>query len=211
MIDAELIQQCADPRLNVEIVQQFVEQIGAADHLTITVKQGERVILVPKPETVEQAIATTREWVGQATVRVGLTHYPAGLGITDPSQIDYKLFDNCDNLRMGTELFGKVYRIVTKWYGNPRPEAFSDAIWAYGTGWFEGEQVFYADDPAEVDVGTPAPPSDQAEVGQGDTAETGESGGPSEPPFSDEDPNRASIRIDLSGIRAQNDENTSGQ
>ena len=33
MIDAELIQQCADPRLNVEIVQQFVEQIGAADHL----------------------------------------------------------------------------------------------------------------------------------------------------------------------------------
>jgi len=115
MIDAELIQQCADPRLNVEIVQQFVEQIGAADHLTITVKQGERVILVPKPETVEQAIATTREWVGQATVRVGLTQYPAGLGLTDPSEIGYELFDNCDNLRMGTELFGKVYRIVTKW------------------------------------------------------------------------------------------------
>ncbi|GIK82905.1 MAG: hypothetical protein BroJett024_40100 [Alphaproteobacteria bacterium] len=31
---------------------------------TITVKQGERVILVPKPDTVERAIATTREWVG---------------------------------------------------------------------------------------------------------------------------------------------------
>lgn len=210
MIDAELIQQCADPRLNVEIVQQFVEQIGAADHLTITVKQGERVILVPKPETVEQAIATTREWVGQATVRVGLTHYPAGIGITDPSQIGYELFDNCDNLRMGTKLFGKVYRIVTKWYGNPRPEAFNDAILAYGTGWFEGEQVFYAEDPAEVDVATPAPPTDQVEAGHGDSVETGESG-LSETPFSDEDPNRASIRIDLTGIRAHNNENTSGQ
>ena len=174
MIEAELIQQCADPRLNVEIVQQFVEQIGAADHLTITVKQGERVILVPKPKTVEQAIATTREWVG-------------------------------------TELFGKVYRIVTKWYGNPRPEAFNDAIWAYGTGWFEGEQVFYADDPTEMDVAMPAPPSDRVEVGQDDSVETGESGGPSEPPFSDEDPNRASIRFDLSGIRSHNYENTSGQ
>jgi hypothetical protein len=211
MIDAELIQQCADPRLNVEIVQQFVEQISAADHLTITVKQGERVILVPKPETVEQAIATTRERVGQATVRVGLTQYPAGLGIADPSQIGYALFDNCDNLRMGTELFGKVYRIVTKWYGNPRPEAFNDAIWAYGTGWFEGEQIFYAEDPADVDVATPAPPADQIEAGQRDTVETGESGGLSEPPFSDEDPNRASIRIDLTGIRAHNNENTSGQ
>lgn len=211
MIDAELIQQCADPRLNVEIVQQFVEQIGAADHLTITVKQGERVILVPKPETIEQAIATTREWVGQATVRVGLTHYPAGLGITDPSQIGYELFDNCDNLRMGTELFGKVYRIVTKWYGNPRPEAFNDAIRAYGTGWFEGEQVFDAEDPAEVDVATPPRSTDQVEAEESGSVETAESGGPSELPYSDEDPNRASIRIDLSGIRAHNNENTSGQ
>jgi hypothetical protein len=211
MIDADLIQQCADPRLSVEIVQQLVEQIGAADHLTITVKQGERVILVPKPETVEQAIATTREWVGQATVRVGLTHYPAGLGITDPSQIGYELFDNCDNLRMGTELFGKVYRIVTKWYGNPRPEAFNDAIRAYGTGWFVGEQVFYAQDPTEVDVATPPRSTDQVEAEESGSVEAAESGGASELPYSDEDPNRASIRIDLTGIRTHNNENTSGQ
>ncbi|KAB2951361.1 MAG: hypothetical protein F9K19_18945 [Rhizobiaceae bacterium] len=36
-------------------------------------------------------------------------------------------------------MFGKVYRIVTKWYGNPRPKAFNDVFWAYRTGWFEGE------------------------------------------------------------------------
>lgn len=34
MINAELIQQCADPRLEVEIVQQCVSEIDAADHLT---------------------------------------------------------------------------------------------------------------------------------------------------------------------------------
>lgn len=209
MIDAQLIQQCADSRLNVEIVQQFVEEIGAADHLTITVKQGERVIHVPRPETVEQAIATTREWVGQATVRVGRTQYPAGLGITDPSQIGYELFDNCENLRMGTELFGKVYRIVTQWYGAPAEPAFEDAIWAYGTGWFEGEQVFYADDPAETELATPARTTGQGEARQGYEITPTAAGVLSEPPFSGQDPNRAGIRVDLSGIRAHNSETRS--
>jgi hypothetical protein len=208
MIDAELIQQCADPRLNVEIVQQFVEEIGAADHLTITVKQGERVILVPKPENLEQAIATTREWVGQASVRVGLTQFPAGLGITDPAQIGHELFDNCENLRMGTELFGKVYRIVTQWYGAPAEPAFDDAIWAYGTGWFEGQQIFYADDPTDTDAATPARSTKDVIVGQSSAIDPTDDGGPSEAPSSDQDPNRASIRIDLSGIRAHNSENT---
>ena len=46
---------------------------------------------------------------------------------------------------------------------------------------------------------------------QGIAIDTAESGGPSEPPFSDEDPNRASIRIDLSGIGSHNNENKSGQ
>ncbi|GIK82904.1 MAG: hypothetical protein BroJett024_40090 [Alphaproteobacteria bacterium] len=70
-----------------------------------------------------------------------------------------------------TELFGKVYRIVTKWYGNPR------VFRAYRTGWF-GEQVFYADDPAEVDVATPARSTDQVEAEQGGSVETAENGVP---------------------------------
>ena len=32
MIDVDLIQQCADPRLDVAIVQQFVAEMGAPDH-----------------------------------------------------------------------------------------------------------------------------------------------------------------------------------
>lgn len=209
MIDAALIQQCADPRLSVEIVQKFVEEIGAADHLTVTVKSGERTFAVPKPTTAEEALALTQQYVGQAVVRAGLTQYPAGLGVADKSELSLDLFDPCENLRMGTALFGKVYRIVTKWYGNPRPEAFDDAIWAYGTGIFEGERVFYAADPEDVKVAEPKP--EEAEQAEGEqAADTGE--GPSEPPFKDEDPNKASIRIDLSGIRAHNTEpKTAGQ
>lgn len=210
MIDPELIQLCADPRLEIEIVQQFVSEMNAADHLTIHVAQGNRTILVPKPETIEQAIATTREWVGQATVRVGLTQYPVGLGITDPSEIGYELFDSCENLRMGTELFGKVLRVVTQWYGGPAEPAFDDAIYAYRTGWFEGERIFYAEDPAEGDVAVPARSASQVEV-EPDGSPTQAEAGPKEQPFSDQDPNSASVRIDLSGIRAHNHENPSNQ
>ncbi|PRD43559.1 conjugal transfer protein TraH [Phyllobacterium phragmitis] len=203
MIDAELVQQCANPRLAVEIVQQFVETIGVNDHLAVTVSQGDRTILVPRPTTVDEAVRVTREWIGKANVRVGLTQYPAGLGVTDPEQIDQNLFATCHNLRVGTELFGKVYRIGTKWYGNPRPEAFDDAIWAYGTGWFEGEQVFYAADPTDVEVAIPdrADRKDGAELGASASALATEDL-PDEP-VAAEDPNSAGIRIDLSRINAQ--------
>lgn len=211
MIDPELIQMCADPRLEVEIAQQFVAEMNAADHLTVFVSQGNRTILVPKPETIEQAIQTTQEWVGKANVRVGLTQYPAGLGVTEPSQIGYDLFDNCENLRMGTELFGKALRVVTKWYGGPAEPAFDDAIHAYRTGWFEGERIFYAEDPGNVEVATPDRSTTQAEASSGGEPDAAPDRGPSEPPFSDQDPNSASMRIDLSGVSAHNRENPPDQ
>lgn len=212
MIDAALIEQCADPRLSVEIVQKFVETIGAGDHLTVTVKNGERLILVPKTTTAEQAMEVIQQHVGRNVVRVGLTQYPAGLGITDKSELSMDLLDPCENLRLGTALFGKVYRIVTKWYGNPRPESFEDAIIAYASGYFEGEQVFRAADPENVAVYSPAGEA-QEEVATGADREDQTAAGDatleqglSEPPFKDEDPNKASMRIDLTGIKAHNSE-----
>ena len=73
MIDVDLIEQCADPRLEVAIVQQFVAEMNAPDHLTIRVFQGEKLTLVPAPKSAEEAFWTTRPWVGTANVRVGLT------------------------------------------------------------------------------------------------------------------------------------------
>jgi hypothetical protein len=125
MIDAELIQQCADPSLKVEIVQKFIEEAGGADHLTVTVRAGERIILVPKPSTEDEAMELIRQNLGQAIVRVGVTQYPAGLGIQDMSQLSPDLLDSCKNIGMGTALFAKVYRIVTKWYGAPLRTRYS--------------------------------------------------------------------------------------
>ncbi|WP_041699251.1 TraH family protein [Allorhizobium ampelinum] len=204
MIDAALIQQCADPRLSVETVQTFVEEVGATDHLTVTVKSGDRTYAVPRPKTAEEAMALAREYIGQAVVRVGLTQYPAGLGAVDKSQLSMDLFEPCHNLRMGTALFAKIYRIVTKWYGNPRSEAFDDALWSYGTGVFEGERIFYAEDPGDVKLAEPKATESQ-ETGVS-SAEATSDEGPSEPPFKSEDPNKASMRIDLSGIKAHNSE-----
>jgi hypothetical protein len=137
--------------------------------------------------------------LGQSIVRVGVTQYPAGLGIQDKSELSPDLLDSCKNIGMGTALFAKVYRIVTEWHGAPAQEALDDAILAYKTGWFEGRQVFYESDPGETELAKPQ----SAELGERVAAE---GTGPSEPSLSEEDPNKAGIRIDLSGISNNNKE-----
>uniref|UniRef100_UPI00195370F7 hypothetical protein n=1 Tax=Klebsiella aerogenes TaxID=548 RepID=UPI00195370F7 len=82
-----------------------------------TVRAGGRVVLVPPPKSPDEALELVRRYVGQAVVRVGITQYPAGVGVTDASQLTADLGDPCKNIRMGTALFAKVYRIVVKWYG----------------------------------------------------------------------------------------------
>lgn len=206
MIDAELIQQCADPSLEVEIVQTFIEEAGGADHLTVTVRAGERIVLVPKPSTENEAMQLIRQNLGQSIVRVGVTQYPAGLGIQDKSELRPDILDSCKNIGMGTALFAKVYRIVTKWYGAPAQEALEDAIFAYKTGWFEGKQVFYEPDPGATELAEPQLGEQGGEPADRGERVAAEGTGPSEPPFSEEDPNNAGIRIDLSGISNNNKE-----
>lgn len=80
----------------------------------MTVRSGERVILVPPVKNPDAAMALIRQHIGSSVVRVGITQYPAGLGIKDPSELKPDLIDACENIRTSTALFGKVYRIVTK-------------------------------------------------------------------------------------------------
>lgn len=143
MLDAALIQQCADPSLKPAIVEQFVTAAGANGPLAVTVKSGGRLILVPKATTQDEAMAIVRQYVGQAVVRVGLTQFPAGVGVKDAADLKPDLVDPCENLRKGTAMFAKVLRIVAKWYGNPKnddvfPQIFDDAVYAWKTGEFEG-------------------------------------------------------------------------
>ncbi|MCF1464971.1 conjugal transfer protein TraH [Agrobacterium vitis] len=207
MVDAALIKQCVDPALKPAIVEQFIARAGSQDSLAITVRSGNRVVLVPKPATPEEALALIRDNLGRNTVRVGITQYPAGLGIVEAGQLKPDLVDACENIRMGTALFAKVYRIVTKWYGNPSakevlPQVFDDAIIAWQTGYFEGTAVFRAEDPGEGEISQPAAiESDEAETKTGSRENAGDEDSPSEAISSD--PNKAGIRIDLSGIGAR--------
>ncbi|MBB5577041.1 TraH family protein [Rhizobium paranaense] len=201
MLDAALIQQCAHPSLKPPIVEQFVSAAGANDPLAVTVKSGGRLILVPKATTPDEAMATVRQYVGQAVVRVGLTQFPAGVGVKDASDLKPDLIDACENLRKGTAMFSKVLRIVAKWYGNPKgddvfPQIFEDAIYAWKTGEFEGVSVFQAEDPGksvtidnvlapeEAEEGSDIPPADTST----ESAEKSENVGSAE------------MRIDLSTI-----------
>ena len=139
MIEAALIERCSDPELKPAIVERFIAEAGSSDPPTVTVRSRARVVLVPKPTTPDEAMALMHQYVGKAIVRVGITQHPAGLGISDRSELKPDLVDACENIRMGTALFGKVYRIVTKWYGKAVDEAFDDAIYAWRTGYFRGK------------------------------------------------------------------------
>ncbi|MCP1768835.1 hypothetical protein M2202_009802 [Bradyrhizobium japonicum] len=150
MIDAATIHQCADPGLKPAIVEKFIRAVGAPDPLAVTVRTGNRVILMTPPKTPDDAMELVRRYVGHAMVRVGVTQYPAGLGVTDVAELKPDLVDACANIRMGTALFGKVYRIVIKWYGTDVDEAFGDAIDAWESGYFDGKYVFDEPDPGSL-------------------------------------------------------------
>jgi hypothetical protein len=119
MIDAALIQKCADPSLTVAVVEQFLTAAGAEDPLSLAIKSDGRLLLVPKPRTSDEALGLVRKYVGKAGVRVGITQLPAGLGVTEAARLDVSLFDACANLETGTAMFAKIARIVTRWYGSP--------------------------------------------------------------------------------------------
>ncbi|OJF91493.1 TraH family protein [Pararhizobium antarcticum] len=201
MLDAALIQQCADPSLKSAIVEQFIEAAGAPDPLTVTVKSGSRVFLVPMPKTTDEAMVIIRENVGRAVVRVGLTQFPAGVGIKEASELTVDLVDACANLRMGSQMFAKILRIVSKWYGNPKsdevfPQIFEDAVYAWKTGEFEGVEVFQAEDPGGS-INNQKEPADVSEEGvlKPETPLNAESG-----PQDQKDINASGMRIDLSRI-----------
>ncbi len=198
MIDAALVQQCADPSLKPAIVEHFIAKAGSTDPLAVTVRSGDRIVLVPKPKTPQDAMTIMRQYVGRAVVRVGITQYPAGLGIADPSELKPDLVDACENIRIGTALFGKVYRIVAKWYGNAVDEAFDDAIHAWRTGYFEGKAIFSEPDPGDVKLATPMPAS--SETAAEEQSDASAVGAPADDQADDTDPNSAGIRIDLSTI-----------
>ncbi|OOO33528.1 UNVERIFIED_ORG: conjugal transfer protein TraH [Rhizobium sophorae] len=209
MVDAALIQQCADPGLKPAIVKQFIERAGAQDPLAVTVRSGNRVVLVPKPTRSDEAMELIRQNIGRNTLRVGITQYPAGLGIMEAGELKPEIVDACANLKMGTALFAKVYRIVTKRYGNPTnkevlPQVFDDAIIAWQTGYFEGMAVFRTPDPGGVEVADPigvAPVKDAGERSE-ETIDDDLSG-PADDAARSGDPNKAGIRVDLSGIGAK--------
>ncbi len=204
MLDAVLIQQCADPSLKPAIVEQFITKAGSQDPLAVTVRSGNRLVLVPKPTTSEEALALIRDNLGRNTVRVGITQYPAGVGIVEVGQLKPDMVDPCENIRMGTALFAKVFRIVMKWYGNPTakdvlPQVMDDAVVAWQTGYFEGVAVFRAEDPGEAKP--VQPPQDTPENGnETGNAERDSSESEVSAEVAVSDPNKASIRIDLTRI-----------
>lgn len=200
-MDAALIKECADPSLRPAIVEQFVQAVGSDDPLAITVKSGGRLVLVEKPRTPDEALEIVRQNIRGSVVRVGLTQLPAGIGVVDASELKPDLVDPCTNLRMGTTMFAKILRIVARWYGNPTnedvfPQLFDDAVYAWQTGKFEGDNVFQAQDPGGTVLQVAPTGTDGTDDDTGAAVENSLN----QPQV----PNSAGIRIDLTRIGDRN-------
>lgn len=205
MLDAALIKECADPFLKPATIEQFITAAGATDPLAVTVKSGGRLILVPKAASAEEALAIVRQYAGHAVVRVGLTQFPAGVGVKETADLKSDLVDACQNLRKGTAMFAKVLRIVAKWYGNPTsnevfPQIFEDALYAWKTGEFEGVSVFQAEDPGAAITNQREPQADTSETDTVDAEAPMQTGAES---LDEKKIGTAEMRVDLSRIGGQ--------
>lgn len=199
MFDLAFIQQCADPGVEIAIVERFIAEAGTDNPLAISITSGNRVILPESPHTPEAALSLVKQYVGKATVRVGVTRYPAGQGTSDVSEVDARLVDACENMRMGTALFGKVYRIVSHAHGAADQAVFEESIEAWRTGMFEGSYIFGDPDPGPLQPSSIAGGTVEDATRGG--LDQGEEGSPAvERSAGDSDPRKAGIRIDLSRI-----------
>lgn len=201
-MDAALLKACSDASLKPAIVQQFVEAVGAEDPLTVTVKSGDRLILVPRPQSPTEAMELVRKYLGRAQVRVGLTQYPAGIGITSIGEQQLGIIEPCDNLKMGTAMFAKIMRIVSRSFAGSKDEnraahVFDAAVEAWRSGSFEGLSVFSAPDPKPMPAPETVDGQDDGEASKVVAADPGEQ------PVQEQDPGRAGIRIDLTRIGGQ--------
>lgn len=198
MIEAPLIHQCADPQIEIATVERFIAEAGSDNPLSVTITSDDRIILPRAPQNADDAVRLIQRFVGQATVRVGVTQYPAGYGVTDAKEISTDLVDACQNIRMGSALFGKVHRIVAHAHGEAGPGTFREALAAWRTGTFQGAYVF-----GEAD---PGPLSDDEDVSMENPPEVIEGSEPDRAtPMSGQnfDPYAAGIRVDLSTLEAQ--------
>lgn len=202
MFDVALIQQCADPGIEIATVERFIAAAGSDNPLAISITSGNRTILPEAPQTVDQAMTLLQRFVGKAIVRVGVTLYPAGNGVSDVAQLNSDLLDPCENIRMGTALFGKIYRVVAHSHGTSGEAVFSEAIEAWQTGTFGGTYVFGEPDPGPLPVQRTTGEETAAQVDASvlDAPQATPADGNQGPPLSTEDPYKAGMRVDLTGI-----------
>ncbi|WP_157016842.1 lysozyme family protein [Mesorhizobium xinjiangense] len=204
MFELALIQQCADPGVEIGIVERFISEVGSDNPLAVRITSGNRVILPEAPQTPDAALRLIAHYLGQAVVRVGITQYPAGHGITDASELNSDLLDACGNIQMGSTLFGKVYRIVAHAHGETSAEVFTEALKAWQTGMFEGRYVFGEEDPGPLptddEAADRAQPAEHTDEQESPTPDIGEASGGD---GMGDDPNQAGIRVDISGLTGE--------
>lgn len=197
MFELAFIEQCADPGVEIAIVERFVAAVGTDNPLAMSITSGNRTILPEPPRTPEEALRLTAHFVDKAVVRVGVTQYPAGYGISEATELSPGLFDACENIRMGSALFGKVYRIVAHARGEDATNIFADAVTAWRTGIFEGAYVFEQADPGPLSSEEDA----RAHKSSSDESLDEENPRMSQEQTKDHNPYDAGIRVDLSTIK----------
>ncbi|WP_280950031.1 hypothetical protein [Rhizobium leguminosarum] len=67
-------------------------------------------------------MAIVRQYAGQAVVRVGLTQFPAGVGVKEPTDLKPDLVDACQTFAKARRCSPRSSGLLRKWYGNPQEQ-----------------------------------------------------------------------------------------
>ena len=134
MILELLIQTCAVPDTPPAVIEQIITVESNEQQFAINVN-SEKPVTITQPTNLEDAITLTEKYIAQGyTVDIGymqvnsqhLKKYDVTIG---------QLFDPCQNIYIGSEIFMHGYTATKAFYGDT-PLALETALSAYNTGTF---------------------------------------------------------------------------
>jgi type IV secretion system protein VirB1 len=112
MIDVAFIEQCKNPNVDIEIVQQIIQIESNNKPFSINVNKDGKSFISFTPKTKEEALGLVKDYInGGLSVDIGLMQVNSnnltlkvfsGLSLED-------LFDPCKNIKAGSDIFYMAY------------------------------------------------------------------------------------------------------
>ncbi len=135
MIDTAFIEQCKNPNIGIEIVQQIIKIESNSKPFAVNVNKDGKSFISFVFETKEEALKSAQDYInGGLSVDVGLMQINSNnLSLKIFSDLTLEdLFDPCKNIKAGSDIFYLAYENTDK--NLTQEERINIALSVYNTG-----------------------------------------------------------------------------